>query len=257
MAITIGGHAQGAGDAGADTLASAAFNAASTDPVAGSTMVVWITWNDGDASFVCTGVTDNASGNTYSAAGSAVTQDGYLVQAWTAKNVATTTGFVVTAAFTTGTTLRRLIAVEIKGADLTSPVGLYGGQGQSPGITTSNGTTTGALGTPAQDGHVILGAGFSTSWPDNFNVGTGYTEVERIEGNSYLVVEQLIQTTAAAAAGTFTQDTTATTIAVGISIKAAGGGTPLNLTPSGSEVSSESGAPSVGVGPGIIYKIRW
>ena len=211
------------------TASSQATGALSADPSAGDLVAVLVLWQAGGSETVSS-ISDNASGNTYVAAGLQVDGPSLLHGIiYYAKNVATTTGFDVTVTMSGTVDLLRIGAVALSGRDTTSPLGVYGGQGQTDPGTATDAITTGNIGTPSQDGHDIVAIGGMHANPDVFAVGTGFTGCGTFD-NPKGAVEYKNQATAAAVAGTFTCDATGTAyfISVGASFAppSGGGATP-------------------------------
>lgn len=249
MPITLGGHNKG-GPTNAASIATAAF---STQPTAGSTIAVAVL-NQKDTSETLSSVTDNASGNTYVAAGAEVVYapSGLRGVVYYAKNINTAASFVVTATFSGATIAARIVAVEIKGADTTAPLGLYGGQSQAAVATTTDAVSTGALGTPAQNGHFVFAMSGHDSFPDSFDAGTGYTVLETTIAQAAFASEYLIQTTAAAVTATFTTNLSGNLVTVGATFQPVGTGTAV-LT--GTTVPSITEADVVAGGKTIIITL--
>lgn len=225
MAITIGGSAQGTAN-NSTTCATAAFG---TQPTAGSTIVVCVGFQR-DASETLDSVADNASGNTYTrvAADIVETSTQYRVAMFYAKNVNTTASFTVTATWSAASFEQWIVAVELKGADTTAPLdgSVYGGQMQTDPGTGTDAVSTGTLASASVDGCCVVACTY-TSAGSSITAGTNYTELyEPVSaGFSHGQVEYRIQTTAAAATATWTQDdATADFASFAASFKPTGGG---------------------------------
>jgi hypothetical protein len=191
-----------------------------TDPADACAISVMVFWFE-DAPVPT--ITDTAS-NTYSAVGSLITSNGKRAQAFLCEDANTSADFQVTATWGAAQTERAIAVSAVAGAALTSALGITGGSGQTPGVVGAGSTTTGTLSSPSEDGHFVHTASASSGWPDNYDVDSPYTELGRDAGPGYVIHGYRIQTTAAAATATFTQDATATTITLATTIKAAGGG---------------------------------
>lgn len=222
MAISLGGfHA--AYSAGASSLASGVIT---PQPTAGGTIVIAVGWQWNSVSTeTVTSVIDNASGNSYSRIGTQVEDNtnGYRVVLYRAKNINTVASFNVTANMAASVGDLSVLAVELLGADTTEPNGVNVGQSQqNPGIG-ANAVTTGAGGTPTEDGHLVLCVSMSGAAP-GMTVGSGYTTVGATSP-AHLVMEYLVQGAAAGVTGTWTTDDTGADFCTfAASFKPAGGG---------------------------------
>lgn len=215
MALNVTGSAPGS-----DSGTSCTSDVLSVE--IGNTVFVGIGWYD-DTPRALT-LEDNATGgtNTYTPCGALLKPPGHadVLRWYSAPVERDNAAFAVEATFDGDAGLIRMVCVVVTGE--IDSIELYGGQGQSPGVTTPNGTTTGALGTPSEDGCLVLAISRSGAWPDNFDAGTGYTELEFINNNSGTCAEYLIQTTAAPVEATFTQDVTGNTVTLAVVIAPAG-----------------------------------
>lgn len=222
MALNIGGKASGFSSSGT-TCVTGVFT---STPSVGQKVYVGVTWFDDTPRTVT--ITDNATGgtNTYSPAADVVTGNGSTDAArWYVATVDRTNGaFQVTATFSGDAGNSRVSAFEVTGNP--NSVDLSGGQVQNPGVTTTDGTTSGAVGTPSVDNCIVLAISRCSAGPDNFVTGTGYTGIHSIEvgGNSPTVSEYLVQTTKAPVEATFTQDSSGNTLTTVIVVTPTGGG---------------------------------
>lgn len=223
MAITIGGSNFGIAGLSA-TCATGVFG---TQPTSGSTIAVLIRWTGfGDVSSVA----DNSGSNTYTAVTTKVTDGGSSnnAQIWYAYNITTAASFVVTATMS-GSSEEEImvVAVELKDALTTDPLDVFGGQVQTTPATTTDAVSTGALSTCSVDGCAVVALSTCPTIVDVWDAGTNYTELyEETTTNSHEVhIEYRIQTTAAAATATSTQDNgTINFVTVAAAFKPAGGG---------------------------------
>lgn len=197
------------------------------DPAAGSAISVHVYWQPEDANEPT--VTDT-EGNTYVLQAS-VNGANRRGRTFVAKNINTGADFQITATWATTQFANAIAAMEIIGADLTAPEGVSGGQYQGPGVTTADGTTTGTLSTPAEDGHLIHASSSSNSWPDSYEEEAALTELGREATAGYILHAYRVQGTAAAVSASFTQDLTASTLTLATSIKPAGGGEEPSFVP--------------------------
>lgn len=222
MPNSLGGHAISSQVPSGTSVATSAF---ATQPTAGSTVVVGVFWGIDTATPNTPTVTDNA-GNTYTPIGSNVGDDNRRGRLFEAHNIQTAASFVVTATFGANAIDLMVGAGEIKGAHLTAPIDLVGGQQQASAGPTTDAITTGNLGTPSEAGEFVFGIASGQTWPDNMAAGTGFTQLDDSSGNNRTVSEYLIQGAAAAVACTWTWDTTHSVVSLGVTVKpaAAGGG---------------------------------
>ncbi len=200
------------------TLASGAFD---VDPVAGDAVRVAVV---GFENVSVSSVTDNAGGNTYSlVSGSRFYINGSWTEIWECDSVNTTSGFEVTVVCDgSAWASRGVCGIAIADAGATEVVG---GQTQNPPPTSTDGTTTGTLATPSEDGHFIFAVTTGGASPDNLDPGTGFTAIGSYVYNQVWRVEYQIQATAAPVVGSFTQDIGGGTWATAaISVAPAGGG---------------------------------
>lgn len=229
-----------------------------TVPTAGSVIAVGVGWSP-DTGTLVSSVTDTA-GNTYVAAVARVIHAGSntYAQIWYAKNVATATPFNVTVTLNGSAFGIAVSAVEFKDTDTTAPLDKIAGQAQTDPGTATDAVSSGSLGTPTTDGQVVFAVSRSSAWPDTFNPGTGFTSLHSLTavGQPQTRSEYLIQTTAAAVAGTFTQDSTTfdySTAAVTFKPLV----DDLDLEPEGVESTVELGTPTLGiVQPGYLVISR-
>ena len=175
-------------------------------------------------------ISDNA-GNTYTQTGTVIGNPDVAGWMFRCPVTATHASLIVTATWSAQDTyLRTISCAAVAGADTAAPIGVSGGQRQATGITTTDGTTTGLLGTPAQDGHFFHGLSLSGAGPGSFVAGTGFTSIGSNPNTTR--AEYLIQGTATNIAVTFTQDDPGQTVSIAQSIKPASGGggsTPNNI----------------------------
>lgn len=222
MAVSLGGTGYSfAGSAG-----QIASSSVSADPPAGATIVVGsYHFVAGDSNDTVSSVTDNA-GNSYAMApNTRQYNNGVYVEIWYAYNVNTTTGLIATVNYLNPNQTNRTLRVAIiEGASTTNPLDLSSGSTQS-GNTSTDGITTGVVGTPTTDGQFVFSMTAMGNSPDNVFPGTGYTGIGTYVYNNFNRAEYLIQSTAAPVAGTFTIDLAGGTIATSVAtFKAAGGG---------------------------------
>lgn len=222
------------------TTASVSLTAA-----AGSCIVVCVS-HEVSTSEALTGVSDGT--NTYTSAGSPIVgANGVKQYMFVAKNVAAGS-YTITATFDANAFGIAIHATEIIGADTVAPQGLYGGQSQNTAPNTTDGATSGSLGTPAQNGHYVYAVCRYNGATDGFAAGTGYTSMTACPSggpvgvNNPSLAERVIQTTATGVTATFTVDPAAITVISVVTIKPASG---LVLTPSGGEFTGQSGTPSI------------
>lgn len=220
MALSLGGKASGTSASGT-TCVSAAFDVA---PAVGGKILFGVGWFD-DTSRTASAV-DNASGgsNSYAACGAKVAGGGSTeaIQLFEATVARTTASFVITVTFSGEAGTSRISCIWIDGSPGSSE--LYHGQLQSTGVTTTDGTTTGSLGTPSAAGAFVFAFSRSSSQPDNFAAGTGFTTVHNLNVAQRTYSEYLVQGAATAVAGTFTQDYTNSIQSVAVVVVPAGGG---------------------------------
>lgn len=222
MAVSLGGI----GYSFAGSLGQVSSASVSADPTAGATVVVGTlhtVW--ADASDIVSSVTDNA-GNSYALApNTRQYNNGQNVEIWYAYNVNTTTGLVVTVNYLDPDMNNRAVRVAIiEGASTTDPLDLSSGSTQS-GNTSTDGITTGVVGTPTTDGQFVFSMTAMGNSPDNVFPGTGYTGIGSYVYNNFNRAEYLIQSTASPVAGTFTIDLAGGVAATSVAtFKAAGGG---------------------------------
>ena len=199
MAMTFGGTASATGT-NVTTLTTGSITAT---PTAGSTLSVWVRWTK-DTSESLSTVTDNYS-NTYTQRGGTLLSAGEGLVEFQAINIATGAAHTVTATWSGNTTGIKMAVVELKGAHTTTPFDAVA-PASDIYLQATPGTGANAVGntntvTPSQNGSAILG-GVAVGDSSDIAVGTGFTKL--VEVGNGLIVEGLIQTTAAAQAGTFT-----------------------------------------------------
>lgn len=219
MALNISGKATGSSSTGL-TVQSSVMTVA---PTIGDQIAVGVQWfNDTPLTVL---LTDNGTGgvNTYTACGAALQGSTTDAIRWYLATVDhTNASFQVTATFSGDGQQSRIFVYRLTGGSVA--VDLYGGQVQAPGIATTDGTTTGSLGTPSVDNCLVLAMSRSTSFPDTFSAGTGYTQLDDIFATNRTVSEYLVQTTKTGVAATFTQELTNATLTLAVVFKPTGGG---------------------------------
>lgn len=227
MAITLGGTAVAFGAAASTSLTTG--NLSST-PASGSVILVRV--STGDTNNGATSVTDNVAGspNTFTlVSGSAFYNNGYRVEVWQCTNITGAANYQVTANWAGSMPERHITVVEVKGAATTSAIDLVGGQAFSSPGTGANAVTTGSLGTPSTDGQFVFAAFGVDNGGITPSVGTGFTQIgtwDPFGASGSFLAEYLIQTTAAAVAGTFTTDVgTEAWVVTAVTVKPAAGGT--------------------------------
>lgn len=227
MTQTLGGKASGTSASGT-TCVSGAFDVA---PAVGKKILVHVGWFDDTPRTVT--VTDNASGgsNTYAACGAKVAGGGATDAVQIFEAVVDRIPTAVTVTFSGDAGASRISCIWIDGNPGTTE--LYHGQLQAPGITTTDGTTTGSLGTPSLAGAFIFAGSRSSSAPDNFAHGTGFTTVHDLNVSNRTFTEYLVQGAAAPVAGTFTQDFPNYTQTVGVVVLPATPATSAAVTGTG------------------------
>lgn len=148
-------------------------------------------------------VADNQTGNTYTQVGTTrFTAGNNCLQLWYAQNVNATGTFTVTATPSTTTSSREITILEYSGAAIS---GVF----DQAASTTGNSTTpSGGSITPTKANSLVIGA-FTDDGTTGTTIaqGTGYTlRNSDTDGTTDIRngVEDLIQTTAAAATGSFT-----------------------------------------------------
>lgn len=97
-------------------------------------------------------------------------------------------------------------------------------QEQNPGVTATDGTTSGSVSQPASNGDLFIGFGvnFQTG-ANSLTAGTGFTTRFTGTGGNAIRIEDLVQATAAAKAATWTNSGTEATGAFGAFFKEASG----------------------------------
>jgi len=208
MAASLGGQAS-ATAANGTSLATPAFNVGSTDPVAGSTIAVAISWGEIPGTSLSS-VTDNAGGNSYSVVSSTQVDNGGAatrIAIYAAHNINTTTAFVVTANFSASSNTPFIAAAEAMGVDV-SPRDQSTGQSQSAPGEGTNAVTSGAV-TTTTDGQFIFAATRSQGSISTISPGTNFTGIASVGGQ--FRTEYRIQPSAGSQAGTFTSNNGAST----------------------------------------------
>ncbi len=182
------------------TGSSNTTSAFASQPLAASVVAVWVGWQN-DLGETLSSVTDSA-GNTYTIVDTwaETTNNQTKLALAYAKNVSTTASFTVTATMSASVGSLSVVAQELTGCDTTAPLGIVN-------ATSSFGTaataTSGNIGTPAQDGHIIVAAVKFLTFPDAVAAGSGYTLGGAITGLAAHAAEYQVQTTAAAVTATF------------------------------------------------------
>ena len=221
--------------------ASIATPIEATDPAEGSAISVHVYWQPEDGNEPS--VTDT-EGNTYVLKAS-VNGANRRGRCFVATDIVSGPDFQVLVTWATAQFALGVAALEVVGADPTDAAGVAGGQYQGPGVTTADGTTTGTLGTPAEDGHLVHASSSSNSWPDSYEEESARTELGRIAAPGYLLHGYRVQGTAAAVSASFTQDSTASTLTLATSIKPAGEEEGLSATVAGAAESHADAAAAV------------
>lgn len=219
--------------------ASQGVGTLSPQPTAGNTLVAAFVWQwDTNASDTVTAVRDSA-GNTYTRIGTQIEENagsGFRIVMYYAKNINTATGFGVIGDFTNAVGAPSIAVAELAGVDTVSPLGIYGGRAQ---VGVSQGTdvvSTSAtnIGTPAEDGHVIIAHTGFTAGSDALSAGTGgYTDgASALNPFSHRMI-YLVQTTASPVNASWSYTGLGVTaVSYAATFKAAGGGGSSPFKPS-------------------------
>lgn len=184
----------------------------SSNNTAGNTIVASITWDPTLSSSVSC---SDSNGNSYTVAISAVDPGNQAVAVCYATNIIGGSN-TVTATFGANVGYRMINIHEYSGVMSVSALDTSASNIQATGTTATDGYTSTAS-TTSNNGDLIYGALFNTGTSTTFSAGTGFTARTNTSG---FVTEDLVQSTAASKAATWTGAAARTYIATMVALKA-------------------------------------
>lgn len=221
MSVVQSAKSPDSNDAGATTVATAAFASA---PTAGNCIVGHVSWLGANSPATeLSSITDNASGgsNSYTIVDrwTVNSGDAICMATFVAQNIKTgASGLTVTANFSGSMQFRRIEAVEFSNVATTGQPDAHGHSADNATFSTATDAITSGNVTTTANGCQIYGIGYDEQSSTAPTVGTGYTSIdtEIFGAGDAWRTETCTQSTAGSIAATFTSALGADHIGVGI-----------------------------------------